>query len=290
MKKVYFWKQLVSLEDEFDHRKGEEWVFRGQPSPKYRMQSSLERACVDFNVKDRNIEGVEDTVIKDFKRSCQSYAPSWLPAEGDTLGWMALMRHYGAPCRLVDFTFSLFIATYFAVEAEYAKPVIWAVNKAWLSKYMKKIVFPLTLDKDNIDGKKLWDEWFHRKGRAFDRLFFEPNALPPFVAPVAPLKKNDRLLRQQGLFLAATKVRKPFHDTLESMPERRYNIIEIRIPTAQARFEILRKLQRAGLSRNTLFPGLQGFAESLRSKILITLGMERLRREGGRIGPRTTGA
>lgn len=281
---------MFSLEDEFDDRKVEEWVFRGQPSPKYRMQSSLERACVDFNVEDRDIEGVEDTVIKDFKRSCHSYAPSWLPEEADTIGWMALMRHYGAPCRLVDFTFSFFIATYFAVEAEYANPVIWAVNKTWLSKCMKKIVLPLPSDKDNIDGGQLWDEWAHRKGRAFHRLFFEPNALPPFVAPVGPLKTNDRLLRQQGLFLAATKVKKPFHDTLESMPERRDNIIEIRIPTAQARFEILRKLQRAGISRNTLFPGLQGFAESLRSKILITLGMERLRREGGRIGPRTMGA
>ena len=103
------------------------------------------------------------------------------------------------------------------------------------------------------------------------------------------MKRNDRLQVQQGLFLASTDVTVPFHDVLDRLPQSRTNIIKIRVTTATARYDILSKLDRTGLSPAALFPGLQGFAESLRPKILNTLKLQRLRRAGARVSPVTIG-
>src|SRR5207249_3748521 len=227
--------------------------------------------------------------IIDFKRSCHLYSPPGLPDDDDTLAWMALMRHYGAPSRLLDFTYSLFIATYFAAEAERSQPVVWAMNKTWLSKYSASLIRSIPAGRDGIGGKQLLEGLAKREGWAVDRLLLSAGVLRPTVVPIGPLKMNDRLLLQQGLFLAATDVTKPFHDTLKNLPKSKANVREIRIIGAQTRLEILTKLHRTGLSRAALFPGLQGFAESLRAKILTTRRLERLRRAGARIGPRVIG-
>jgi FRG domain len=281
MKRLKSWRQLVALEEKFD-RSGAEWVFRGQSSPAYKLRSTLERACADFQFKSR-MAIAEQAAMTDFKRSCHLYSPPGLPEDSDTLGWMALMRHYGAPSRLPDFTYSLFIATYFAAEPEGAKPVVWAVNKTWLARHAESLLRAIPAGSDGIDGKKLEEGLLKREGWAVDRLMFTP-LLPPTVVPVGPLKTNDRLFLQQGLFLAVTKVNKSFHDTLRDLPNSRENVVEIRIGSTKARYEILSRLQRTGLSRAALFPGLQGFAESMRGKILTTRRLEGLRRAGVRRG------
>lgn len=278
----------MDLEDKFE-KSGQEWVFRGLPSPTYRVQSTLERACGDFHIARRMIAVAERAAIMDFKRSCHLYSPAWLPEEEDTLGWMALMRHYGSPSRLVDFTYSLFIATYFAAEAERAKPVIWAVNKTWLSKLFEPLVRAIPAGAAGVGRGDLFDGWFRRQGWAADHVLMGGTFRPPLVVPIGPMKMNDRLLLQQGLFLAPTDVTVPFHDILDNLPHRRHNIVKISISKAEARLEILGKLHRTGLSRSALFPGLQGFAESLRAKVLTTRRLERLRRAGARIGPRIIG-
>jgi hypothetical protein len=43
--------------------------------------------------------------------------------------WLAIMQHYGSPTRLLDFTESIFIATYFAVVESDSDPAICAINR-----------------------------------------------------------------------------------------------------------------------------------------------------------------
>lgn len=287
------WKELVEFETELEAT-GQEWVFRGQPSPKYPLKTTLERACDDFitaasdEVRENpeTIRVVENALIIDFKRLSPLHSPPLLPDNDDTIEWVALMRHYGAPTRFLDFTFSLFIATYFAVEAERAEPIVWAVNKTWLTKQYRESIYN-ALSKPEAD--KLLEAWGRREGWVFEELFFTPD--PPFnqVWPVGSFRFNDRLAAQQGLFLCTNNITVPFHQTLESIPGSDKNVISIHIQSKTARSEILRKLYRTRTGRETLFPGFQGFAESLRLKVPIILQLQALKTKGARLGPNITG-
>lgn len=62
----------------------------------------------------------------------------------DVIEWLALMQHFGAPTRLLDFTQSPYVATYFAVEDATEDSVIWAVNESWVRNQAGR----LALEKD----------------------------------------------------------------------------------------------------------------------------------------------
>ena len=53
-----------------------------------------------------------------------------LPAVDDDFQWLALMQHYGAPTRLLDFTWSPYVAAFFALERTLGDGVVWAMNPA----------------------------------------------------------------------------------------------------------------------------------------------------------------
>jgi hypothetical protein len=55
---------------------------------------------------------IESGLLRRFKRQAHHYISN-PPEENDPLEWLALMQHYGAPTRLLDWTYSFFVALYF---------------------------------------------------------------------------------------------------------------------------------------------------------------------------------
>ena len=96
------------------------------------------------------------------------------------------------------------------------------------------------------------------------RLFFEaPYACA--VWPINPFRLNQRLRIQQGVFLIPGDVDQPFMANLEALTvdsDSNDKLLKIVIPRKVAR-ETVRRLFSMGLSRTTLFPGLDGYARSL---------------------------
>src|SRR5712692_5755291 len=95
---------------------GDKWYFRGG-LPDWSLETSIERAFKDWNLPLRDAARTELLLLRDFKRAYRLSADNQPPQTDDTLGWLALMQHHGAPTRLLDWTYSPFVAAYFAMEA-----------------------------------------------------------------------------------------------------------------------------------------------------------------------------
>jgi len=174
------------------------------------------------------------------------------PKSHDHLEWMALMRHYGAPSRLLDCTYSFYIAAYFALRYAKGDSTVWVIDAQWLKDRARVI-----LEKQYID--------FHNP-QTFCESFLRIYNPVPFVAPVNPLRLNERLTNQQGLFLCPGDIGKLFMENLyctsNDTNEIRNRVIKVVLPK-DLRKDAMQELHRMNVTSASLFLGLGGFAESL---------------------------
>jgi hypothetical protein len=75
-----------------------------------------------------------------------------------------------------------------------------------------------------------------------------------------------------------------FPTLLKKQKDWRENVIEVAI-LAKGRNELLRSLDRTRLSRASLFPGLDGFAQSLRTRMLLLSRLQGMEATKARFEP-----
>jgi FRG domain len=243
---------------------GQQWIFRGQKRNDWGLVTSLERAIKDFDIRNEEVSELEFGLLRRFRRQCHHYITN-LPEEHDTMEWLALMQHYGAPTRLLDWTLSLFVALYFAVEPAEEECAIWALQHEWVVEIVHNI-----LPKEASEA--LEEDRNARKDRTFEMVFRRTPAVP-LVCPIKPYRFNDRLIIQQGAFLCPGDVSLPFEDNMEAVlfqsdsPDK---LIKFTIANdSTLRQKIIRHLHHMNMNTATLFPGLVGFAQSLRTLLLF---------------------
>jgi hypothetical protein len=254
------------------------WIFKGLLS-EWRLHSTLDRAFLKFNI-DRNDEqapanAIEKELIRDFQRLYDGNDRQAVLE--DTLYCISLMQHHGAPTRLMDWTYSPFIAAYFALEYAHdadkkkqndgkVPAAIWCFNTEWCKGYVKQ--------KPKI--KSLMDirltEVFP-PDCTFIPLYMPSEGKPfTFVYPENPYLLHTRLARQQGVFLCPSDVSKSFEVNLKKLGKKyrgsddeiKDSIYEIRCKlTREDRIKALNQLHRMNIDRSSLFPGLDGFAKSM---------------------------
>src|SRR4051812_5636022 len=88
------------------------WAFRGQSNSKWPMFSSLSRYFIDFQVNEKAWPILESRALRIFKRKSHLFLKD-LPADDDAFEWLGLMQHHGTPTRLLDFTWSPYVAAFF---------------------------------------------------------------------------------------------------------------------------------------------------------------------------------
>jgi hypothetical protein len=218
-----------------DHRY--KWCFRGQANSNWPLVPGLERLVL--NRRRENLRNVERVLLDRFKRQAHHYLPK-TPEESAVIEWYALMQHWGVPTRLLDFTLSPYVALFFALRERAsgcAKCVpthasVWAIHHVCLQSLAKREL--------NIKRRVGGPEF----RIALDRLV-EQDTDRRFVAPIQPFLMNERLSVQQGMFLCPSFARKLIIPIIER-------------PT------MLRELSRMNINSSSLFPGMDGYARSIR--------------------------
>lgn len=264
-KKLDSWCEIIEEQDALIRRDNTQWVFRGQKCCSWGLKTELERSLDKFAPDGKDLYAtIEGGLIRLFKRQFRHFGiPS--PRDNDYMEWLALMRHYGAPTRLLDWTYSFYVALFFAVEDARAESAVWALDTKWTEARF---------------GEKYADAW-ELVGTAGS----DPNARcfktfrdvflmkKPFVINMNSYNQNERQVIQQGTFLCPGDIDRGFERNLldfaggESLKDK---VVKFVIPNdAELRNEILRRLHRMNMNRATLFPGLDGFAQSLKTRLLF---------------------
>lgn len=258
---LFEWAQVRNCLDTF----AGEWAFRGQRDALWKLESTLQRAT-----RLLPLQMAETLMYRNFTRNMHGYLQQGELPNG-ILETLALMQHHGAPTRLLDFTHSAYVALFFALEHatdETGTCAVWAVDTRWCtSNGVAQIRAALgALDPAKWSGFKIGAPTLEPDD--FKAIFFEDHRLE-LVLPVEPYRRHERLAIQQGLFLCPGFVGKGFEEILQAYdhdsPEK--HLVKIVVPN-RLRPEILRDLHYMNINRATLFPGIDGFAQSLHHAIL----------------------
>lgn len=241
-------------------KKDKEWAFRGQSSKAWPLRTAIERLRIQFRTNRNDLPEYELKLLREFRRRAHIYHPS-PPKEDDHLEWLALLRHHGGPTRLLDFTFSPFIATYFALEGAEKDSAVWAINLKWLRAQGKAVVI-----RNIANGDTVWENFRTlRDGTSFKEMFWS-DPPPRFVRAMTPMRLNERLTLQQGTLLCPGDLTASFEENLKMANVKR-NVHKI-IISNNLRTEVLAKLRIMNIDSNTLFPSLDGFAQSLNTRFV----------------------
>jgi hypothetical protein len=251
VQRLHDWSSLNSLARE-------SWIYRGQMKSEWTLSSSIERCLLRQGIVMENRGLVEADLIREFRRMYHRYA-THTPSATSLLEWLSIMQHHGAPTRLLDFSYSIYVAAYFAIEHSDSDAAIWAVNGMWtLEESIKRMA-----SAGKKGAEKLKDRFTSKHEEVIRPLFFEA----PYVKVACagnPFRLSDRIQTQKGVFLIQGDIEESFVDNIKALSgwDDSVNMMQIVIPK-ELHKEGIRKLYEMNITRTSLFPGLDGFSRSL---------------------------
>jgi hypothetical protein len=178
--------------------------------------------------------------------------PGVLPVNDYLLNWWPLMRHYGAPTRLLDWSRSPYVALYFAVEARWEKDgTLWWFRAATA---------------DNLMGRKFGADYKDHERALFggkDDPFLLASP-PPMLFAFELKRAIARIGTQQGFFSVCLDPQANHADVLEELAG--YgdgpHCGKLIVPRDR-KPEFLRELQLMNVTGKSMFPGLDGLGRTL---------------------------
>lgn len=319
---ISHWSEFMRiLRDSVQSKAGWQWAFRGQRDSTWGLASSLEREIrLLQNEKSRLFwnRGVsslreflqkgERRQIEEFQQTARvgAFAPSAFSASSieSPVDCLAILQHYGAKTRLLDFTYSLSVAAAFAYEERWtdAPRSIWAINLDLLITRIPKILEDLfsrqaMMDKASKSTRSSVTNWPSDSSHVFapyfrnfaNRHIEDPLTEQSGVIPICLTGNNSRLMAQSGMFLfplsfgtfennlvnilgcsseefkQLMKPDKKQETVLRGSIFRDYTLLKIDL-APQMEDEAWDVLDQLHVNPRQLFPDLDGLAKSMRIK------------------------
>ena len=247
--RIQSWRQFRDLLEEGTFRS---WAFRGQPDASWPLFSSLSRHFMSRRIQPRFWPLLEQRILRVFRRKAHLFL-DYVPREEDVFDWLAVMQNHGAPTRLLDFTWSPYVAAFFALNRATRDAAIWALFPPGATRDRSRTI--RASQKDNPDEIAPWNPGHFEK-------YFAPNSRP-LVVMGEPYVMSRRLTLQSGTFVIPGVLNQPVEVIVAAQSRRRDSIVKITLETAKVRRNALRELYSMNITHATLFPDIDGLARSL---------------------------
>jgi hypothetical protein len=248
---VHSWRELddAIADPSFgrhEHRVHSTLVFRGLARKSYSNVSSLSRLTGEYETLERHL-------IRNFRKYAHREAPG--PTMWD---WLSLAQHHGLPTRLLDWTFSPFVALHFAtaswpdddavllaVDCEGAHGLLPSTLREPLERE-GALVFTTEM----LAGCACDLDAFDEIGRGEDpfALFFEPPSL------------DERIVNQAAVLSAMSN--STFQ--MEQWLEEHRDLWRAWLIPRDVKAEVRERLDQANVNERVLMPDLDGLAAWLR--------------------------
>lgn len=221
-------------------------VFRGLARASYSNVSSLARLQGDYAQLERHL-------LRNFRKYAHQAAPG--PTTWD---WLALGQHHGLPTRLIDWTFSPYVALHFATASwPDDDATLWAVDCVKAHESLPPVLRgSLEQEGSLVFTTEQLDE--HAKDlRALESLCEDS---PPFALFFEPPTLDERIANQAAVLSVISDPTRSMDSWLKEHPDawRAW-----RIPV-QLKREVRERLDQAQITERVLLPGLDGLAAYLR--------------------------
>jgi FRG domain len=227
------------------------WAFRGQEDAAWPLESTIGRIFRNFKVHPEMWVEQEMRVNRVFKRKAHLFLEH-VPPEDDDFQWLALMQHHGAPTRLLDFTWSPYVAAFFALEKAKSAAAIWAIcpPRVWEQVHTQP----------NTGDRVPTSELFLGKPGRYSKWYLTEAF--PFIVYGEPLVMNQRLVAQSGTFIVPGVIDRSVESIVEEYPHPEKILAKLVIDSS-VRDDFMSALYNMNVTNATLFPGLDGMARSL---------------------------
>lgn len=228
-------------------------AFRGLPAASHDLRTSLMRLGGDFTRLERNL-------IRSFRK----YAHRDVVERDSFWHWLTTGQHHGLPTRLMDWTYSPFVAMHFATSNQYDMRIdgaVWKVDYGRVREFLPKpfrarleaegsVVFTVEM----LDGLVPGSDEIH----PLEQL--DTISDDPFLLFFEPPSIDDRIVNQYALFSVISSPCVSLDDWLERHPDVYQKIV---IP-AKLKQEVRDKLDQLNITERVLFPGLDGLTAWLK--------------------------
>lgn len=221
------------------------YLFRGMPRAAHGLETSLQTG--GFQQHERHL-------LTSFRKYALRNA-----VHGDWVwNWLSLAKHHGLPTRLLDWTYSPYVAMHFATHSMQhfdEDAVIWCVDYRRTNELLPKKLREVL---DTEDVNIFTTEMLNRVATTLGE--FEALGKHDFVAFFEPPSLDERIVNQFALFSLPSRAAL----SLQALLEQRESLYRRIVIPAELKWEIRDKLDQANITERVLFPGLDGLSQWLK--------------------------